>query len=177
MACRVAKMLCMSLLLVCAFTLSAMESSYTIKEGETLTSVARRVEVPVDVLSLFNGISDPDKLRAGTVLRVPPYVMHLYRENCIDNPARAQMASDLAAARKPIVVAPQPTYVAATEPAVSSDRKQPAYTYSVGRNETLAEIADRKDCDANELARANNLRVSQRLRKGQKLRMVGCYRR
>ena len=72
MACRVAKMLCMSLLLVCAFTLSAMESSYTIKEGETLTSVARRVEVPVDVLSLFNGISDPDKLRAGTVLRVPP---------------------------------------------------------------------------------------------------------
>ena len=72
MACRVAKTLCMSFFLVSAFTLCALESSYTIKEGETLTSVARRVEVPVDVLTIFNGISDPGKLRAGTVLRVPP---------------------------------------------------------------------------------------------------------
>ncbi|MFI5369321.1 MAG: LysM peptidoglycan-binding domain-containing protein, partial [Spirochaetia bacterium] len=72
MACRVARTLCMSFLLVGTFTLSALESSYTVKEGETLTSVARRVEVPVDVLTLFNGISDPGKLRAGTVLRVPP---------------------------------------------------------------------------------------------------------
>jgi len=72
MACRFAQTLCMSFLLLSAFTLSALESSYTIKEGETLSSVARRVEVPVDVLSLFNGISDPGKLRAGTVLRIPP---------------------------------------------------------------------------------------------------------
>ena len=72
MACRVARTLCMSFLLVSTFTLSALESSYTVKEGETLTAVARRVEVPVDVLSLFNNIPDPGKLRAGTVLRVPP---------------------------------------------------------------------------------------------------------
>jgi LysM repeat protein len=71
MACRIAKTLCMSLFLVCGFTLSALENSYTIKEGETLSSVARRVDVPVDVLSVFNNIADPGKLRAGTVLRVP----------------------------------------------------------------------------------------------------------
>lgn len=72
MACRVAKTLCMSFFLVSAFTLAALESSYAVKEGETLSSIARRVDVPVDVLSLFNGISDPGKLRAGTVLRIPP---------------------------------------------------------------------------------------------------------
>lgn len=72
MACRFAKTLCMSFLLLSAFTLFALESSYTIREGETLSSVARRVGVPVDVLSLFNGISDPDRLKAGTVLRIPP---------------------------------------------------------------------------------------------------------
>ena len=43
MACRFAQTLCMSFLLLSAFTLSALESSYTIKEGETLSSVARRV--------------------------------------------------------------------------------------------------------------------------------------
>jgi murein DD-endopeptidase MepM/ murein hydrolase activator NlpD len=72
MACRVAKTLCMSFFLVSAFTLFALESSYTIKEGETLSSVARRVDVPVDVIALFNGIPDPGKLRVGTVLRIPP---------------------------------------------------------------------------------------------------------
>ncbi|HEY2347343.1 MAG TPA: transglycosylase SLT domain-containing protein [Xanthomonadaceae bacterium] len=120
---------------------------------------------------------DPhDPIPAGTVMRVPPYVTHLYKENCVDNASRAQMASDLAAARKPMVVAPQASYAAAPEPAPSSDRKQPAYTYAAGRGETIAGIADRKDCDANELARANGVRVSQRLKKGQKLKMVGCYR-
>jgi murein DD-endopeptidase MepM/ murein hydrolase activator NlpD len=72
MACRVAKTLCMAFFLLSAFTLPALESSYTIKEGETLSSVSRRVKVPVDVLSLFNGILDPARVRAGTVLRIPP---------------------------------------------------------------------------------------------------------
>jgi murein DD-endopeptidase MepM/ murein hydrolase activator NlpD len=68
----VAKTLCMVLFLVSAFTLPARESSYAIKEGETLSSIARRVEVPVDVLSLFNGIVDATKVRAGTIIRIPP---------------------------------------------------------------------------------------------------------
>ncbi|HTA66429.1 MAG TPA: transglycosylase SLT domain-containing protein [Xanthomonadaceae bacterium] len=120
---------------------------------------------------------DPhDPIPAGTVLRVPPYVTHLYRENCIDNQARAQMAADLAAARKPTVIA-QPPSAPEPEEVASNDRRQPAYTYTAGRGETLAEIADRKDCDASELARTNGIRASHPLRKGQKIKMVGCYRR
>ncbi|MBS0193417.1 MAG: transglycosylase SLT domain-containing protein [Proteobacteria bacterium] len=122
---------------------------------------------------------DPrDPIAAGTVLRVPPYVMHLYRENCIDNPARAQMAADLAAARKPVVVAAAaPSPAADPAPAASSDRQQSSYTYVTGRGETIASIADRKDCDTRELARINHVRAEQRLPKGHKVKMVGCYRR
>jgi murein DD-endopeptidase MepM/ murein hydrolase activator NlpD len=72
MASGVTKTLCMAFFLVSAFTLPALESSYAIKEGETLTSISRRVEVPVDVLSAFNGIVDATKVKAGTIIRIPP---------------------------------------------------------------------------------------------------------
>jgi membrane-bound lytic murein transglycosylase D len=120
-----------------------------------------------------------DPIAAGTVVRVPPFVMHLYRANCVDNNARAQLASDLAAARKPMVVAqPQPVQVAVEEEPRSRNRdKSGATTYTVGRGDTLAEIADRKDCDERELARANGIRAPYALHKGQKIKLVGCYRR
>ena len=124
---------------------------------------------------------DPrDVIPSGTVLRVPPFVLRLYKANCLDNPARAQMAADLAAARKPVIVAATPAAAATPAPAAASasaDRKQPAYTYVAGHHETITEIADRKDCDEQQLARINHVRADQRLRKGQKLKMVGCYRR
>lgn len=120
---------------------------------------------------------DPrDPIAAGTVLRVPPFVVRLYKDNCAGNTPLAQMASDLAAARKPVIVAvapPPPPRAAAP----AADRRQAPYTYVAGRHETIAEIADRKDCNERELARVNHVRADQRLRKGQKLKMVGCYRR
>jgi lipoprotein NlpD len=51
--------------------LPAGDNRYTIKEGETLFAVARRTQVPVEVLGAYNGIADPGRVRAGTVLRVP----------------------------------------------------------------------------------------------------------
>ncbi len=117
---------------------------------------------------------DPqDPIPAGTVLRVPPFVMHLYKDDCLGNPTRAQMAADLAAARMPVVVAAAPARP--QPPAV--ERRPSAYTYVVRHGETLSEIADRKDCDVGELARANHMRSGHHLRKGQKLKMVGCARR
>lgn len=54
-----------------AASLAAGESSYTIREGETLFSVAKRAQVPVDVLSAYNGIDNASKLKAGSVIRFP----------------------------------------------------------------------------------------------------------
>jgi membrane-bound lytic murein transglycosylase D len=118
---------------------------------------------------------DPqDPIPAGTVMRVPPYVVHLYKENCIDNTARVQMASDLASARKPVVVATQSVAAAAVE----EDPRPRGHdkVYTVGRGETLASIADRKDCDEHELARVNGMHPPYTLHKGQKIKLVGCYR-
>ncbi len=121
-----------------------------------------------------------DVIAAGTVLRVPPYVMHLYRPNCVDNNTRAQLAADLAAARKPMVVAPPPPQVRVAveeEPRPRGHDKGKAGSYTVGHGDTLEEVADRKDCDTHELARANGIRAPYRLRKGQKIKLVGCSRR
>jgi lipoprotein YgeR len=63
--------LCLAFLLLGATALFAVDQTYTIKEGETLFAVARKLQVPVDVLSKMNGIVDTDKVKAGTVLKVP----------------------------------------------------------------------------------------------------------
>ena len=62
---------CLLPLLISALALTAADSQYTIKEGETLFSIARRAQVPVDVLSAYNGITDAARVKVGTVLRVP----------------------------------------------------------------------------------------------------------
>jgi murein DD-endopeptidase MepM/ murein hydrolase activator NlpD len=45
--------------------------SYTLQPGETLWRVARRHGMSADELARKNGIADPTKIRAGTVLTVP----------------------------------------------------------------------------------------------------------
>jgi murein DD-endopeptidase MepM/ murein hydrolase activator NlpD len=49
----------------------AEDYSHTLKKGETLYQIARRYHVPLDYLLETNGIIDPSRVRAGTVLRVP----------------------------------------------------------------------------------------------------------
>ena len=51
-------------------------ATYTIREGETLFGIARKTGVPVEVLCLVNGIESPERVKAGTTIRVPgPYVV------------------------------------------------------------------------------------------------------
>jgi murein DD-endopeptidase MepM/ murein hydrolase activator NlpD len=62
--------------LLVAVGLEAGETSHTIREGETLFSVAKRAQIPVDVLSAYNGIDDAARVRVGCVIRFPsPYVV------------------------------------------------------------------------------------------------------
>jgi lipoprotein YgeR len=71
MAGRVAQVFCVLVLLFSATLLPAGDSKYSLKEGETLFSVSRRAQVPVDILVAYNGISDASRLKPGTVIRVP----------------------------------------------------------------------------------------------------------
>src|SRR3954471_14944041 len=51
---------------------SAAVSRYTLRRGDTLGGVARRLGVSVDALARANGIKNPDRVLAGQVLVVPP---------------------------------------------------------------------------------------------------------
>jgi len=54
-----------------ALQVLAGDSSYTVREGETLFSVAKKARVPLDVLCSYNNIDDAAKLRSGAVIRFP----------------------------------------------------------------------------------------------------------
>lgn len=49
----------------------AEQEYHVIQSGETLYSIAKSYSVPYDVLASVNGITDPSKIRPGTVLLIP----------------------------------------------------------------------------------------------------------
>jgi LysM repeat protein len=45
---------------------------HEVQRGETLSIIANRYQVPLDVIVELNGIVDPDDVPAGQVLELPP---------------------------------------------------------------------------------------------------------
>lgn len=54
-----------------AITVSAPQALYQVKAGETLTEIARRNGMSVEILAAANNLPDRDRIRAGQVLKVP----------------------------------------------------------------------------------------------------------
>lgn len=50
----------------------AANGSYTLKKGETLYRISRKFDVPVEILQEYNGIENPQSLREGTRIQIPP---------------------------------------------------------------------------------------------------------
>jgi len=72
MALRMASFLIAACILILPAARSAADGKpYTVVEGDTFYGIARRLEIPVAILQSFNGVTDPAKLRAGMVLKVP----------------------------------------------------------------------------------------------------------
>jgi lipoprotein YgeR len=69
--CAASLILCAAPLFLCSAPAFAGETAYTLKGGETLFSVSKKSQVPVDVLKTYNGIGNPEKLKAGTIIRLP----------------------------------------------------------------------------------------------------------
>lgn len=46
--------------------------SYTIKNGDTLTSIAKQYNTTVAALAAYNGIADPDVIHEGETIQIPP---------------------------------------------------------------------------------------------------------
>ena len=68
---RAAQITRVVILLLCAAVLQAAETAYTIRGGETLFSISKKTLVPVEVLKVYNRIDEPNKLKVGTVIRLP----------------------------------------------------------------------------------------------------------
>ena len=59
------------LCILCVTGVCAAETVYKISGGETLFAVAKKSNVPVEVLKSYNGISDPSRLKVGALIRIP----------------------------------------------------------------------------------------------------------
>jgi murein DD-endopeptidase MepM/ murein hydrolase activator NlpD len=68
---RVAQIIRVVILFLCAAALRAGDVAYTIRGGETLFSISKKTLVPVDILKAYNSIDDPNKLKVGAVIRLP----------------------------------------------------------------------------------------------------------
>jgi LysM repeat protein len=54
-----------------AVTTSPTVKTYTVKSGDTLWGIASKLGVSATALAALNGITNPDLLRVGQVLKVP----------------------------------------------------------------------------------------------------------
>ena len=71
MAFRVAALLAAAFLILPVEPSAADGKPYTVVKGDTFYAISRSLQVPPAVLQSFNGITDPEKLRPGMVLKVP----------------------------------------------------------------------------------------------------------
>jgi soluble lytic murein transglycosylase-like protein len=63
---------CLALLIGVGLVAGAATPTYRVRWGDTLWGIAARLHVPVSALASTNSIRDPNRLTAGTNLRVPP---------------------------------------------------------------------------------------------------------
>jgi LysM repeat protein len=166
--------------------------SYTIQPGDTLSAIAQRFDVSAQTLLSINGLTDPDQLGAGQVIKVP------------GNTAAAQVSPTAAAEQTTsYTVQPGDTLSAIavrfgtttralealnsiTDPtqiypgealdvpaggSASASAPAPAQYYTVQHGDTVLSIARRLGVSANALMAANGLANPNLIRVGEQLRI------
>ncbi|MFM1559766.1 MAG: LysM peptidoglycan-binding domain-containing protein [Roseibacillus sp.] len=122
--------------------------SYTVKPGDTLSSIARRYRTSADGLMKINGIEDPTRLRVGQLLTLP---------------AEAK-------APKPVPAAPAPKPVQVHKPEPKAPTK-PTEDYKVRHGDTLYGIARRHKMSVGDL-KSFNPKIEERIVAGQSIVVI-----
>ncbi len=128
-------------------------SSYTVQSGDTLSSIARTYNISVADLQKLNGITNPDLVTPGQVLKVPGIV-------AASTPAPAATAGATVA----------PTSAPLATPAVAAPAGATT-TYTVQRGDTLSAIARRYGVTTAQLMALNGISNPDRIYTGQVLKI------
>ena len=127
------------------------DSKYTVRRGDTLSTIARRHHVRMSELVALNGLKSRNRIRVGQKLRLPSDV----------SPAKA---STRKAAYKPT-----PSRTAKSSPPA----EMPASgLYKVRRGDNLTRIAEKFGLSLSELVAMNRLKSRNRIAIGQRLRVA-----
>ncbi len=119
-------------------------TEYRVRAGDTLTSIAARFSVSVSRLQSLNGITNPNQLRVGQLLKIPT-----------------------SSTSSPATSSPQPTQPATQSPTVSPVIR----TYQVQSGDTLWGIARKFGVSADALAKLNGITNANLIKVGQTLKI------
>lgn len=130
-------------------TSSPAVTEYRVRSGDTLIGIANRFGVSVSSLQSLNGITNPNSLQVGRVLRIP-------------GPGSSSSS-------------PTPSETPASQsPATQSPTTSPAVrTYKVQAGDTLWAIARKFSVSADALAKLNNITNANLIKIGQTLKIPG----
>lgn len=129
-------------------------ASYTVKTGDTLSSIARRYRTSAEALMKSNGITDPTKLRVGQKLTLPGDA----RTPKVTPPAQPS----------PAALVKNPTTKKSPPITPAPDAK----SYQVQRGDTLYGIARRHDISVGAL-RTLNPKIEDKIVVGQTISVTG----
>lgn len=129
--------------------------THEMQPGETLTKVASEYGVSITELEKANNITDPKKIRAGTVLNIPEGGTA---------PVATQPAPAMAAA-------PTTTTEPAAAPAAASTVKDSGQVYTVAKGDNPWKIAKKLKVPYTELMELNGNPDPKKLQIGQKLKI------
>ncbi|HEB90138.1 MAG TPA: LysM peptidoglycan-binding domain-containing protein, partial [Deltaproteobacteria bacterium] len=134
------------------------DTKYTVRRGDTLSSIARRHHVRMSDLVALNGLRSRHRIRVGQKLRLPPDVTPATRRASYRHePSRKHT-------RKPVATKSRAP-ISPVDPPKSG-------FYEVRRGDNLTKIARRFGLSVSELVAMNDLRSRNRITPGQKLRIV-----
>jgi membrane-bound lytic murein transglycosylase D len=129
------------------------DTKYTVRRGDTLSTIARRHHVRMSELVALNGLKSRNRIRIGQQLRLPSDV----------TPSTRKAAYKPKAATKP--KSRQTTTRTATKPPESG-------FYQVRRGDNLTRIAEKFGLSLPELVSMNTLRSRNRIAIGQRIRVA-----
>lgn len=127
------------------------DTTYVVRRGDTLSTIARRHRVRMSDLVALNGLRSRHRIRVGQKLKLPP--------DADAPPTRTAAYSPPAKARA--------TSSAAATPAALPE----SGTYTVRRGDNLTRIAERFGLSVAQLVDLNDLRSRNRIAIGQRLRV------